>query len=148
LVQKWHAALASGEPLEAEARVRRADGEYRLLLHFVSRDEDHWDFVMTSHQLTLKLNAAHPGHPHVQNQARRFLGGKGRASFPEAAGILSPSDRPHSKIRVCSMPSAKQLNATGLHASSVRGRQTYADATNRSGCARRDVALLLVELAG
>jgi PAS domain S-box-containing protein len=33
LVQKWHAALASGEPLEAEARVRRADGEYRLLLH-------------------------------------------------------------------------------------------------------------------
>jgi formate hydrogenlyase transcriptional activator len=33
LLQKWHAALASGEPLEAEARVRRADGEYRLLLH-------------------------------------------------------------------------------------------------------------------
>ncbi len=33
LVQKWQAALASGEPLEAEARVRRADGEYRLLLH-------------------------------------------------------------------------------------------------------------------
>ena len=33
LVQKWQAALASGEPLQAEARVRRADGEYRLLLH-------------------------------------------------------------------------------------------------------------------
>ena len=33
LLQKWHAALASGEPLDAEARVRRADGEYRLLLH-------------------------------------------------------------------------------------------------------------------
>ena len=33
LLQKWHAALGSGEPLEAEARVRRADGEYRLLLH-------------------------------------------------------------------------------------------------------------------
>jgi PAS domain S-box-containing protein len=33
LLQKWHAALASGEPLEVEARVRRADGEYRLLLH-------------------------------------------------------------------------------------------------------------------
>src|SRR5713101_805102 len=33
LVQKWHAALASGEPLEAEARVRRADGTYRALLH-------------------------------------------------------------------------------------------------------------------
>jgi PAS domain S-box-containing protein len=33
LVQKWQAALASGEPLETEARVRRADGEYRWLLH-------------------------------------------------------------------------------------------------------------------
>jgi PAS domain S-box-containing protein len=33
LLQKWHAALGNGEPLEAEARVRRADGEYRLLLH-------------------------------------------------------------------------------------------------------------------
>jgi len=33
IVQKWHAALASGEPFEAEARVRRADGKYRLFLH-------------------------------------------------------------------------------------------------------------------
>ena len=33
IVQKWHAALASGEPFEVEARVRRADGSYRALLH-------------------------------------------------------------------------------------------------------------------
>src|SRR5881227_2329938 len=33
LVQKWHAALASGEPLEVEARVRRADGSCRAFLH-------------------------------------------------------------------------------------------------------------------
>ena len=33
IVQKWRAALASGEPFEAEARVRRADGSYRALLH-------------------------------------------------------------------------------------------------------------------
>src|SRR6266705_4592029 len=33
LVQKWHGALASGEQLEAEARVRRADGSYRAFLH-------------------------------------------------------------------------------------------------------------------
>ena len=41
MVQKWQATLASGEPLEAEARVRRADGEYRLLLHpkVLLRDE-------------------------------------------------------------------------------------------------------------
>ena len=33
IVQKWRAALASGEPFETEARVRRADGSYRALLH-------------------------------------------------------------------------------------------------------------------
>src|SRR5215471_10591920 len=33
IVQKWHAALESGEPFEAEARVRRADRVYRAFLH-------------------------------------------------------------------------------------------------------------------
>jgi formate hydrogenlyase transcriptional activator len=33
ILQKWHAALASGEPFEAETRVRRADGQYRRFLH-------------------------------------------------------------------------------------------------------------------
>lgn len=32
-VGKWRAALASGESFEGEGRVRRADGEYRTLLH-------------------------------------------------------------------------------------------------------------------
>jgi PAS domain S-box-containing protein len=40
-VGKWRAALALGKPFEAESRVRRADGEYRWLLHQKSplRDE-------------------------------------------------------------------------------------------------------------
>jgi PAS domain S-box-containing protein len=33
MVEKWRAALAAGEPLVDEARVRRADGEYRWMLH-------------------------------------------------------------------------------------------------------------------
>src|SRR5882724_7975994 len=33
LVARWRACLASGEPLECEARVRRADGGYRWMLH-------------------------------------------------------------------------------------------------------------------
>src|SRR5260221_513859 len=33
MVATWRAALASGEPFEAEARVRRADGQYRWFLH-------------------------------------------------------------------------------------------------------------------
>jgi PAS domain S-box-containing protein len=32
-VANWRAALASGEPFEVEGRARRADGEYRTLLH-------------------------------------------------------------------------------------------------------------------
>jgi len=33
LIASWRACLASGEPLGFEARVRRADGEYRWMLH-------------------------------------------------------------------------------------------------------------------
>jgi PAS domain S-box-containing protein len=33
LVDGWQISLATGEPFEAEARLRRADGEYRLTLH-------------------------------------------------------------------------------------------------------------------
>jgi PAS domain S-box-containing protein len=31
-VEEWHAALAAGKPMESEARLRRASGEYRWLL--------------------------------------------------------------------------------------------------------------------
>jgi PAS domain S-box-containing protein len=33
IVEKWRTSLASGEPFLHEARVRRADGEYRWMLH-------------------------------------------------------------------------------------------------------------------
>ncbi|HTT17333.1 MAG TPA: PAS domain-containing protein [Candidatus Sulfotelmatobacter sp.] len=33
IVEKWRASIASGEPFLHEARVRRADGEYRWMLH-------------------------------------------------------------------------------------------------------------------
>ena len=31
-VDQWHAAVAAGEPMESQARVRRADGDYRWVL--------------------------------------------------------------------------------------------------------------------
>src|SRR5580704_6182606 len=39
--EKWHFSLSSGEPFLHEARVRRADGEYRWMLHHkvAARDE-------------------------------------------------------------------------------------------------------------
>ncbi|HTP05243.1 MAG TPA: sigma 54-interacting transcriptional regulator [Nitrospirota bacterium] len=33
MVEKWRASIATGEPFEHEARVRRADGEYRWMIH-------------------------------------------------------------------------------------------------------------------
>ena len=33
LIDQWRVSLATGKPFEAEARLRRADGEYRLALH-------------------------------------------------------------------------------------------------------------------
>jgi PAS domain S-box-containing protein len=33
LLEKWRESIATGNPLEAEARVRRADGEFRWMLH-------------------------------------------------------------------------------------------------------------------
>jgi formate hydrogenlyase transcriptional activator len=41
IVEKWRASLASGDPFLHEARVRRADGEYRWMLHhkIALRDE-------------------------------------------------------------------------------------------------------------
>jgi PAS domain S-box-containing protein len=33
ILEKWRAPLASGEPFLHETRVRRADGEYRWMLH-------------------------------------------------------------------------------------------------------------------
>jgi PAS domain S-box-containing protein len=40
-VNEWHAALAAGEPMESEGRLRRADGEYRrwLIRNVPLRDE-------------------------------------------------------------------------------------------------------------
>ena len=32
MVGKWRSSVATGRPFEAEARLRRADGEYRLML--------------------------------------------------------------------------------------------------------------------
>jgi PAS domain S-box-containing protein len=42
LLEKWRESLATGNPLEAEARVRRADGKFRRMLHqkIAQRDAD------------------------------------------------------------------------------------------------------------
>jgi PAS domain S-box-containing protein len=46
IVQKWRASLASGEPFLHETRVRRADGQYRWMLHHkVAVRDEHGNIV-------------------------------------------------------------------------------------------------------
>jgi len=46
IVEKWRASLANGEPFLHEARVRRADGEYRWMLHHkVAVRDEHGQIV-------------------------------------------------------------------------------------------------------
>jgi PAS domain S-box-containing protein len=42
IVNKWRSSIATGKPFLHEARVRRADGDYRWMLHhkIALRDED------------------------------------------------------------------------------------------------------------
>src|SRR5712675_1519343 len=40
IVEKWRASLASGEPFLHDARVRRADGEFRWMLHHKVAERD------------------------------------------------------------------------------------------------------------
>jgi PAS domain S-box-containing protein len=46
IVQKWRASLITGEPFLHEARVRRADGEYRWMLHHkIALRDEHGEIV-------------------------------------------------------------------------------------------------------
>lgn len=46
ILKKWRASLASGEPFLHETRVRRADGEYRWMLHHkVALHDEHGNIV-------------------------------------------------------------------------------------------------------
>src|SRR5208337_38728 len=46
IVSQWRASLASGEPFLHEARVRRADGEYRWMLHHnIAKRDEHGNIV-------------------------------------------------------------------------------------------------------
>jgi len=46
IVERWRASLATGEPFLHEARVRRADGEYRWMLHHkVALRDEHSNIV-------------------------------------------------------------------------------------------------------
>ncbi len=55
IVQKWRASLASGEPFLCETRVRRADGEYRWMLHHKVAVRDEHGHIVKWHGSSIDI---------------------------------------------------------------------------------------------
>lgn len=100
LVETLRVSLASGEPLVHEARVRRADGEYRWMLHHkvAVRDEtgkiikgygssiDIEDRKRTQEQLRSTAQELQKSEFYLAEAQRRFLGGYSERSLVCPAG--------------------------------------------------------------
>src|ERR1700689_2035830 len=55
IVERWRASLASGEPFLHEARVLRADGEYRWMLHHKVAVRDERDQILKWHGSSIDI---------------------------------------------------------------------------------------------
>jgi hypothetical protein len=59
-VQKWRESLATGERLEGTTRVRRADGEYRWMLHHkVAMRDEHRGIIKWRVSISRSESAPH-----------------------------------------------------------------------------------------
>ena len=55
LLEKWRESVATGSPLEAEARVRRADGEFRRMLHQKKAQHDADGTIIAWHGASFEI---------------------------------------------------------------------------------------------
>jgi PAS domain S-box-containing protein len=55
LLEKWRESIATGNPFEAEARVRRADGEFRWMLHQKIAQHDADGMILEWHGASLDI---------------------------------------------------------------------------------------------
>src|SRR5262249_45259618 len=67
IVQRWRASLASGEPFLHEARVRRADGAYRWMLHHKVALRDEHGNILKWYGSSLDIE----DHKRAEEQLRR-----------------------------------------------------------------------------
>jgi PAS domain S-box-containing protein len=70
IVEKWHESLASGEPLLHEARILRADGEYRWML------SHKWPYFCARMRSSFASIPVHTGRPdgYLDYFNQRWLG--------------------------------------------------------------------------
>src|SRR6266849_3005608 len=81
IVEKWRASLASGEPFLHEARVLRADGEYRWMLHHKAAVRDgcgqivKWYGSSSAIEYRKRAEGQHRRRPKEQHRSEFYLAG-------------------------------------------------------------------------
>jgi PAS domain S-box-containing protein len=99
LLEKWRESIATGNPLEVEARVRRADGEFRWMLHQKIAQRDADGTILQWHGTSLDIEGRKQAedslrqtieklqtNKHILAEAQR-LGKMGSWSFDPAKGF-------------------------------------------------------------
>src|SRR5712664_4375459 len=71
-VEKWRASVESGEPFEAESRVRRADGEYRWFLHRKVPLRDELGEIVRWHGTSIEIEERRTAEEKIREQEREL----------------------------------------------------------------------------
>jgi PAS domain S-box-containing protein len=86
ILEQWRASLASGEPLLHEARVLRADGEYRWMLHHKVALRDESGKIVKWHGSSIDIE----DRKRTEGQLRRSAQELQRSEFYLAEGQRGP----------------------------------------------------------
>jgi PAS domain S-box-containing protein len=82
IVERWRVSLASGEPFQHEARVLRADGEYRWMLHHKVAVRDEYGQIVKWHGSSIDIE----DRKRAEGQLRRSTQELQRSEFYLAEG--------------------------------------------------------------
>ena len=92
ILKKWRASLASGEPFLHETRVRRADGEYRWMLHHKVAQRDDRGNIVKWYGASVEIDDLKTAEERIREQEaelRQILN-----LTPQHIGVLGPDGSP------------------------------------------------------